>query len=99
MKISRGKTRKDTLVLSALVCGFMQLISAGAQAQSCMTEDLFLNIEPKKTAQKSASQQAKARKKCAGTGIAVVGTNNSSNRSKASDERGTEERQRIAGRN
>lgn len=68
-------------------------------AQSCMTQDLFLYIEPKHPVQKTLQVQSKPREKTAGAGIAVVDTQNSSNHSKVSNERGEDHRQRIAGRN
>jgi hypothetical protein len=99
MKIKRGKGKRVILVLSALTCGCLQFLGSEVLAQTCMTQDLFLYIEPKKPASKAGSQAAEARKKTARAGIAVMEPKTSSSRSKQGDERRFDHRQKIAGRN
>ena len=80
------------------VCGGLQFLGGEVLAQTCMTQDLFLYIEAKKPGSMSLPAAAKARKKTSHAGIAVKEPKTSSSPTKR-DERGTDDRQKLAGRN
>ena len=99
MKIHRGKGKRVILVLSTALCGCLQFQGNAVQAQTCMTQDLFLYVEAKKPAPGSMPSAAKDREKNAHEGIAVREPKTFSSPSKQCDERGTDDREKIAGRN
>lgn len=96
--------RRGLIFLSTLLA-LLELAMVAAQAQTCMTEDLFLCPEAKKPIKnahhinKNGMPPAKTRKNVTGAGIAVVDSEHSQSQSKASDDRREQTRQQIAGRN
>ncbi len=99
MKIRKGKIELTAAIVAALT--LTQFAGIAADAETCMTQDLFLYVAAKKESAKGHRNAARSGEKTTGAGIAVLGTNNTKapcERSKAKNERG-EDRQKIAGRN
>ena len=96
MKIRRGNVE---LTLAVAALALSQMAGLAAIGQTCMTQELFLYIAPKKQSTKTLRTVAATRKKKTSANVAVLNQKDSSKGSETGDEKVQGEVKKIAERN